>query len=125
MKIGVTAAGANIDSLVDERYARAPYLIIVDSDTMEFKAVVNQNANKTSGAGTGASQDLIKEGSDVIIGINVGPKAWDVLKEFEVKVYRAKKGMTVKEAVDAFNRGELEEIHEPSEPPEGHEHHHH
>ncbi len=125
MKIGFTAAGSDLDSLVDERYARAPYLMVVDSETMEYKAVVNQNAEKTSGAGTGASQDLIKEGADVIITINVGPKAWDVLKEFEVKVYRAKKGMTIREAIEAFKRGELEEVHEPTEHSEEHEHHHH
>ena len=124
MKIGIPADGNTLDAKVDERYARAPYLLIVDSETLEFEAMENKNVNKTQGAGTGTSRDLIKAGADVIISLNVGPNAWDVLKEFEVKVYKAQKGMTVREAVEAFKRGELEEIKEPSQHPEGHHHHH-
>ncbi len=124
MKIGIPASGNTLDSLVDERYARAPYLLVIDSDTMEVKALENKNVNKTQGAGTGTSQDLVKAGVDVVISINVGPNAWEVLKGFDVKVYKAEKGMTVREAVELFKEGKLEEIKEPSSHPDGHHHHH-
>ena len=122
MKIGIPASGNNLEAKVDSRYARAPYIIIVDSDNLEYEAVENRNMNSQQGAGTGMSQDLIKNGADIVISQNVGPKAWDVLKEFEVKVYKAEEGMTVKEAVELFKEGKLSEITTPTE---SHDHHHH
>ncbi len=125
MRIGIPANGKTLDALVDDRYARAPFLLFVDLETLKVEALENKNMNKTQGAGTATSQDLVKGGADVVISINVGPNAWDVLKEFEVKVFKAEKGMSVKEAVEAYKKGELKEINEPSQPPEGHGHHHH
>ena len=46
---------------------------------------------------------------------NVGPNALAVLNSAGVKVYRAG-GLNVKEAIEKFLKGELEQITSPSEP---------
>jgi len=120
MKIGIPANSNNLDAKVDSRYARSQYIIFVDSETLEFEAVNNKNMNSQQGAGTGMSQDLIKGGADIIISQNVGPKAWEVLKEFGIKVYKAVDGMSIKEALEAQKNGKLEEITSATE--EGHHH---
>lgn len=43
MKICVTATDENISAALDLRFGRCPYFILVDPETMEFKAVDNRS----------------------------------------------------------------------------------
>ncbi|MCK5535127.1 NifB/NifX family molybdenum-iron cluster-binding protein, partial [bacterium] len=60
MKICITAQGDNLDSMVDSRFGRCRYFIVVDSDTLEFEAIQNPNTETTGGAGILSAQ-LIAE----------------------------------------------------------------
>ena len=51
MKIAITSTGQTLDSQVDPRFGRAAYFIIVDTETMEFETIENQNVNASGGAG--------------------------------------------------------------------------
>ena len=42
MKIAVSASGSDLEAQVDPRFGRAPYFLIVDTDTMDFDVVPNQ-----------------------------------------------------------------------------------
>jgi predicted Fe-Mo cluster-binding NifX family protein len=49
MKIAVTSQGENLTSLIDPRFGRAAYIIIVDTATMRFESnnnLKNKNAFK-------------------------------------------------------------------------------
>lgn len=39
MKICVSAVSSSLDAQVDPRFGRCPYLLIVDSESMEFEAI--------------------------------------------------------------------------------------
>ena len=41
MKICVTATANSLDAQIDPRFGRCAYLIIVDSETMQFEAIPN------------------------------------------------------------------------------------
>jgi len=45
MKVAVTSQGDTLDSQVDPRFGRAAYILIVDTETLEFEAFDN-NENK-------------------------------------------------------------------------------
>jgi predicted Fe-Mo cluster-binding NifX family protein len=47
MKIAVTSQGDTLDSQLDPRFGRAAYIIIVDTQTLEFEALDN-STNKNS-----------------------------------------------------------------------------
>ncbi|HDZ24130.1 MAG TPA: dinitrogenase iron-molybdenum cofactor biosynthesis protein, partial [Desulfobacteraceae bacterium] len=50
MKVAVTATGTTLDSSVDPRFGRAPYIVIVDSETMDKEGLDNQaNMNDLKG----------------------------------------------------------------------------
>jgi Uncharacterized conserved protein len=50
MKIAVTSKGVLLDSEVDPRFGRAPYILIVETDTMAFEVVDNSdNVNAFKG----------------------------------------------------------------------------
>ena len=44
MKLVLTSQGASMQSLLDSRFGRAPYILIVDTDTKDFK-VIDNNLN--------------------------------------------------------------------------------
>jgi predicted Fe-Mo cluster-binding NifX family protein len=51
MKVAVTAKGTRLDSEVDARFVRVPYILIVDTDTWALEVVDNrENVNAFKGA---------------------------------------------------------------------------
>lgn len=108
MKIAVTSKGTDLDSLVDPRFGRAAYIIIVDSNTLEFEAVDNsKNLNAFKGAGIQAASLISDKGAKVLLTGYCGPNAFTTLESAGVKVVNDIAG-TIREAVDVFNQGNIE-----------------
>ena len=108
MKIIVTASGPELTSPVDPRFGRCPYFIVVDTDSLEFKAHPNASQGAMGGAGIQAGQFAGSLGGEAILTGNVGPNASRVLASSSLKVYIGASG-TVQEAVEAFKAGKLSE----------------
>ena len=67
MKIAITAKGIRLDSEVDPRFGRAPYILIVDTETLAFEAVDNsENVNAFKGAGIKAAGAAGRPGSAAV-----------------------------------------------------------
>jgi predicted Fe-Mo cluster-binding NifX family protein len=113
MKICVTASGNTPDALIDPRFGRAAYFIIVDSESMTSETLQNAAANAMGGAGIQAAQTLAKKGVSVLITGNVGPNAFQVLKSAGIKLIVGASG-TVKDVVERYRRGELKEADIPT-----------
>jgi len=112
MKIGVTATGKDLDSPMDPRLGRSAYFIVADPDTEEFEAMANPGISAGGGAGIQAAQALVKQGAEAVITGHCGPNAFDVLAAGKIKIYQAS-GMTVREVLDLYKKGELTEISTP------------
>ena len=56
MKIAITTTGHSLDSVVDPRFGRCPYFLVVDTDTLGFEAVENPNIALGGGAGIQSAQ---------------------------------------------------------------------
>ena len=109
MKIVVTSQGSDLSSQVDPRFGRAKNFIVVDTETNEMSVHDNtQNVNAAQGAGIQAGRTVADLGVEVVVTGNVGPKAFTTLQAGNVKVYPGATG-TVKEAVEKFKAGELQE----------------
>lgn len=106
MKIIVTSEGKDLESNVDQRFGRARYFILVDTDSMEYRVIENEGAQQSSGAGVKASQIVIDSGAKYVLTGNCGPTSFDVLRSGGVEVIVGVSGK-VKEAVEKFKRGEL------------------
>lgn len=107
MKLAVTAKTPDLDSEVDPRFGRAAYLIIVDSETMDFEAVDNSvNVNAFQGSGIQAATTVCDKGAKVLMTGYCGPKAFQVVEAGGVKVVNDVTG-SVKDAVALFNSGNV------------------
>jgi len=108
MKIIVTATEKDLNASVDPRFGRCQYFITVDSETLEFNALENNQKNAMGGAGVQAAQTVANAKVGAVITGAVGPNAFQTLKAANVKIFTGASG-TVKDAVDAFKNGILEE----------------
>lgn len=109
MKLAVTSQGRELSSLVDTRFGRAKFFVIVDSQTGQFSAVDNvQNLNAAQGAGIQSGGKVVELGAEAVITGHVGPKAFVTLQAGGVKIYTGAAG-TVADAVEQFKAGKLKQ----------------
>ncbi len=102
MKIAVTAKGTDLDSEVDPRFGRAPYIVLVDSETFHTEVLDNkENVNALKGAGIQTAKMVSDKGADILLTGFCGPNAFKALMAAKIDVANDAKG-TVKEAVMAF-----------------------
>ncbi|MCD4806820.1 MAG: NifB/NifX family molybdenum-iron cluster-binding protein [Methanococcoides sp.] len=113
MKICVTATDKNIDAALDPRFGRCPYFVLIDSETMEFKAFDNTAASAPGGAGIQAAQNISDKGIDVLLTGSVGPNAFPILTAAGIKVMAGASG-SVKDAIHQYKEGELNETGAPT-----------
>jgi len=107
MKIAVTSQGKDLDSQVDPRFGRAAYIIIVDSETMNFEVLDNkENINALKGAGIQAASNISNKGAEVLLTGFCGPNAFKTLQAAGVKIANDASG-TVRDAVKNFIDGKL------------------
>jgi len=114
MKIAVTSKGQDLQSDIDPRFGRAAYIIVVDTESLEFEAIDNStNANAFKGAGIQAATMMSDKGVNALLTGFCGPNAFKVLKAAGINVSSDLEG-TVNEAVQAFNAGQITFIDEPN-----------
>ncbi len=107
MKIAVTSQGTHLDSQVDPRFGRAPYILIVDTGTFDFEVLDNkENADAFKGAGIQAASMVNDKGARALLTGYCGPKAFQVLNAAKINVADNVEG-TVRDAVISFNEGRL------------------
>ncbi len=109
MKVAISAVGSSLDAAIDQRFGRAAFLLIVDTETNTLISAINntENANAASGAGVSAGQSVCNAGAEIVITGNVGPKAFQVLNAAGIKVFTGASG-AVKNAIASQAKGSLD-----------------
>jgi predicted Fe-Mo cluster-binding NifX family protein len=108
MKICITSQGSTLDTLIEERFGRAPYFMIIDTETGSAEAIENRFAEATGGVGPKAAQLLIAHDVKALISGMVGGNAREVLVAAGIRMYTYRAGGTVKDALDQFTGNKLE-----------------
>jgi predicted Fe-Mo cluster-binding NifX family protein len=83
MKICVSAAANSLDALIDPRFGRCPYFVIVDSENKQFEAIPNMASGAMGGAGIQAAQTIASKGVKVLITGSIGPNAFQRCQPLE------------------------------------------
>jgi len=116
MKIAVSAAGPSLDYPIDPRFGRCQYLLIVESESLDFEAVENPAVMAPGGAGIQAAELVASMGAGAVITGNCGPNAYQVLSAAGIEVFVGASG-SVREAVEAHRNGQLRATPGPSTGP--------
>jgi len=108
-RIAVTSEGPALDDQVDPRFGRAAGFVVVDLDTMSTRFIDNGSSQvMAQGAGIQAAELAARAGVECLLTGFVGPKAFQALSAVGIKVVQNLEGLTVREAVERFKRGEIE-----------------
>ena len=111
MKIAVSSIDKNINSNVDKIFGRCPYFIIAEikDDKIEKTEIIeNKSTDQMSGAGVLTAQLMAEKDINVVITGNVGPRAMDILKQFNIEIYFG--DGVIKEVLQEFIDKKLEKI---------------
>jgi predicted Fe-Mo cluster-binding NifX family protein len=103
MKIAISSTGKKMSDNIAELFGRCPYFIIVEVENGKItktEILKNENENQTSGAGMAAAKLLAENDVNAVIAKSVGPRATDVLKQFNIKIYNGE-GM-IEDALQKF-----------------------
>ncbi|MCD6545449.1 MAG: NifB/NifX family molybdenum-iron cluster-binding protein [Thermotogae bacterium] len=112
-KIAVPSKGKTLDSMVDDRFARARNFIIYDSEEKEIVEIVNNETDQAHGMGPKIVQLLESKKVKTVIAPSVGLNAFESLKTAGIEIYLFSNG-TVKEALEKLDHGELKKMESPS-----------
>lgn len=113
MKVAVSCEGKTLDAAVDQRFGRAARFLIVDTDSMTFDVLENENVAAAGGAGINTAKMVLDAGAQAVLTGNCGPNAERTLATGNVKLFTGVVG-TVTEALEQFKAGQLTEASGPS-----------
>ena len=111
MKIAISNQENNMNGLIDQRFGRCEYFLIVEVENNEIKqtsAVENQGALQAHAAGIKSAEQIGKLNIDLVITGDLGPNATNILKQLEIKAYHA--GGKASDAVNDYLNNNLKEI---------------
>jgi len=93
---------AGLDSILDSRFGRAGYFLIVDTDTEQIVSKEdNKYKNEGHGVGIKTATYVVSSGCKVAVGAQPGPKAAAILAQGSVKLIVDQTG-TVKEILQCI-----------------------
>lgn len=110
MKVAISATGNYMSANVDRRFGRCPWFLFVDTETAKCEAIENKGADVASGAGTSCAQLVLEREVKAIISGQVGPNAYEVLKQGGVDIFIVSQDMTVQGAIDKLKNNELKKM---------------
>ena len=109
MKICIPVNESNgINSTVSAHFGSAPFFMIVDSDNLNCKAVVNTNQHHSHGMCQPLAV-LSNEKFDGIVVGGIGMGALNKLQAAGIKVYKTE-CTTITETIDAYKKSTLHEV---------------
>lgn len=111
MKIAVSSIDKNIESNISEIFGRCPYFIIAEIENnkvINTDIIENVSVDQTGGAGISTAQAIAEKNVSAVITGDVGPRAFDVLKQFNIEIYSG--SGPVKEVLQKFIDGKLKKL---------------
>lgn len=111
VKIAVSSTGKNLTDNVSEVFARCPYFIIAEIENekiQKVETIENKIANQLGQAGISAAQLMAEKDIKAVITKNVGPRALDVLRQFNIGIYVG--DGTIEKVLQEFIDGKLKKM---------------
>ncbi len=108
MKLIISAQNPSLESHIDSRFGRSPWLILFDTETNQWEAFQNPGVNQSGGAGVAAAQFVVDQKADVIISGDFGPHAARAFQAAKIEMWLfSENTTTAQEAVDHFKKNQL------------------
>ncbi|MBS3818890.1 NifB/NifX family molybdenum-iron cluster-binding protein [bacterium] len=97
----IPSKGPELEAEVDPNFGRAPYYLMVEPSTLDYKVVENPHKEAARGAGIQAAQLVSGKNVKTVLAGNCGPNAQNVLQSSGIQVQTGFKG-TVKQVLSKY-----------------------
>jgi len=108
-KVALTSTGSDLNALLDPRFGRCSYFVIVDLETEMVEAFPNEAASAPGGAGIAAAQFIANKDVDTVLSGQFGPNAFQTLNAAEIAIYTGFEG-TLHQNLEALKQNKLQRI---------------
>ena len=102
MKIAIPTDKPSLEGTLFNKFGRAPYFLLYDTEIKSTKFVENNSIHSVSGAGSQTAQLLIKEKINIVVIDTIGPKAQDIVQNAGITIIEGING-TIKENLENFD----------------------
>ncbi|MHA1974076.1 MAG: NifB/NifX family molybdenum-iron cluster-binding protein [Candidatus Hodarchaeales archaeon] len=110
MIIGLPSNGERLSDTLASAFGRCPFIIVYDSDNQKIvNSFFNESQSASGGAGIQTAQSLVNNHVEVVIAPQMGPNAWNVIKQAGIKTYTGFHG-TIQDNIDKLLKGQLSEM---------------
>lgn len=108
MKIAITSTGNTLDSMVDPRFGRAAWFLIVETDSNTLLEAIDNTDGKEAahGAGISAAAQVANKGVTALLTGRVGPKALPILEKAAVIPVNGVSGTVLDALADYSGKGD-------------------
>ena len=107
VKIAVASHGNSLDATLSPKGEVCTSFVLVDPQTMDFEVVQVEPADSPEQASVNAVRAAAKSGAVVVVTPEIGPACCTALRALAIQVVLADENLAVREAVEAYRRGEL------------------
>ena len=108
MKIAISATGRSIDSIIEPKFERCHFFLILDLEKNLLLPTENKTKDRPHEIGGAIGHLIVNEGIDAVITTDIGPSAFTIFKRYEIKIYRAE-GI-IEDAIRLLQEGKLSEL---------------
>jgi predicted Fe-Mo cluster-binding NifX family protein len=108
-RVAVVSTGEELDALVELRFGICSAFVVVDPTTMEWEVIQVEPDGPAENVNMNGIRAVVRSGAGAVITPQIDPKCCMALRALAVAAYLAPEGITVREAVERYARGELEE----------------
>lgn len=109
MKILIASRGKNRLSEMPEKFGKAEYFVIFDTDTEKYTYIENKYKEASHGSGVNNVKEILSKGIDIIIVKKLGEKTSEILKFSKAEVYQGEGGYVFEE-VEKYLNGNLKKL---------------
>lgn len=96
---------------INDKFGRCPFFYLFDDDKSEITILDNEKSTQSAhGSGIQTSSLLAQNNVNVVIIKQIGPKAQDILKKSNIKIYKSVDTNDVNKLVDMYKNNLLEEL---------------
>ncbi len=109
MKVAVSSKSRGLESSASPVFGRCSYFVIAEiknDKIVNTNSIENHSRRRRGGAGITAAELVGNQKVNAVITINIGPKAYDVLKRLGIKIYSGESG-TVKKNIELLIKNKL------------------
>ena len=108
-RVAAVSTGEGLEARLELHFGICSSFVVVDPTTMEWEVVRVEPDGPAQKVNMKGIQAVARSGATVLITPQIHPECCMALHALAVAVYLAPEGITVREAVERYERGELEQ----------------